>query len=119
MDVEVKDTLPEGVVIISSHPSVGKFNEDTRIWKIGELKANDPVFLILITQVLREGNITNIVSVNTTTYEPNKTNNEANNTTEANPICDLEISKLVNASVVYLNEFVEWTIVVVNNIILC
>ena len=115
LDVAVKDIIPDGVVIISAAPSTGNFSKDTRIWKIGELKANEPVFLVLVTQVLKEGNITNVVSVNTTTYEPNKTNNEANNTTVANPICDLEISKLVNASSVYVNDFVEWTIVVVNN----
>ncbi|WP_406534825.1 Cna B-type domain-containing protein, partial [Methanobrevibacter sp.] len=115
LDVKVKDALPEGVLILSASPSAGSFDEETRIWKIGELKANEPVSLVLVTQILIEGNITNVVSVNTTTYEPNKTNNEANNTTLANPICDLAISKFVNSSVVYLNEFVEWTIVVVNN----
>ena len=115
LDVEVKDTLPKGVIILSATPSTGNFNKDTRVWKIGELKANEPVSLILVTQVLMEGNITNVVSVNTTTYEPNKTNNEANNTTLANPICDLEISKIVNASSVYINGFVEWTVVVVNH----
>jgi uncharacterized repeat protein (TIGR01451 family) len=66
-DVFVKDVLPEGVVIISSHVDVGKFNESTRIWEIGDLKVNDPVSLVLVTQILIEGNITNIVTVNTTT----------------------------------------------------
>ena len=115
LDVIVKDTLPEGVVIINSYTDYGRFDEKTRIWEIGELRPNEPVSLVLVTKILIEGVKTNIVAVNTSTYEPNKTNNEANNTTVANPICDLEITKLVNSSIVYVNDLVVWTIVVVNH----
>ena len=115
LDVIVKDTLPEGVVIINSYTDYGIFDEKTRIWEIGELRPNKPVSLVLVTKILIEGVKTNIVAVNTSTYEPNKTNNEANNTTVANPICDLEITKLVNSSIVYVNDLVVWTIVVVNH----
>ena len=79
------------------------------VWEIGNLDVNNTVSLVLVTKVVVEGNITNVVIVNTSTYEPNKTNNEANNTTVANPVCDLEIIKLVNASRVYENDLVEWT----------
>ncbi|WP_405266951.1 Cna B-type domain-containing protein, partial [Methanobrevibacter sp.] len=113
-DVKVKDTLPAGALILSANPSAGSFDKDTRVWEIGSLAANEPVSLILVTQILTEGDITNVAVVNTSTYEPNRTNNEANNTTIANPICDLEIVKLVNASCVYENELVEWTVSVEN-----
>jgi uncharacterized repeat protein (TIGR01451 family) len=115
LDVKVKDTLPEGVMILNSSTANGTFNEKTRIWEIGELIPNKPVSLVLVTKILTEGNKTNIVYVNTSTYEPNKTNNEANNTTVATPICDLEIVKLVNSSIVYVNDSVVWTITVVNH----
>ena len=113
-DVKVIDTLPEGALILSANPSAGTFDKDTRVWEIGSLAANNPVSLILVTKIVTEGNITNVVVANTSTYEPNKTNNEANNTTVANPGCDLEITKLVNASEVYEGDLVEWTIVVIN-----
>ena len=115
-NVTVKDTLPEGVIITGWDDSAaGRFDNETRIWEIGELEINKPVSLVLVTKVLTEGNITNIVNVNTTTYEPNKTNNEANNTTVAYPICDLEISKAVTPDVVNVTDSVEWTIVVINH----
>jgi uncharacterized repeat protein (TIGR01451 family) len=115
-NVKVLDTLPEGVEIVSYNThSAGSFDKETRIWEIGKLDVNKPVSLVLVTKILTDGNITNIVSVNTTTYEPNKSNNVANNTTVANPICDLEIVKLVNSSIVYLNDSVSWTILVVNH----
>ncbi|MBR6993452.1 MAG: DUF11 domain-containing protein, partial [Methanobrevibacter sp.] len=114
LDVKVKDNLPDGAIILSANPSAGNFDMNTRVWEIGSLDANNPVSLILVTQIVAEGNITNVVVVNTSTYEPNKTNNEANNTTVANPVCDLEIIKLVNASRVYEDDLVEWTITVIN-----
>ena len=115
-DVKVKDILPEGVIITKIDDSAaGRFDNGTRTWEIGELKVNEPVSLVLVTKVLTEGNITNIVVVNTTTYEYNKTNNEANNTTVANPICDLSISKIVSSDTVYLNDSVVWTIEVINH----
>uniref|UniRef100_UPI00388DF5C8 hypothetical protein n=1 Tax=Methanobrevibacter sp. TaxID=66852 RepID=UPI00388DF5C8 len=114
-DVKVKDTLPEGVEIISASADVGSFDKDTRIWEIGKLDANKPVSLVLVTKINAEGNITNIVIANTTTHESDKTNNEANNTTVANPICDLEIVKKVDSTVVYLNDSVIWTIEVINH----
>ena len=115
MDVVVNDNLPAGLKVISATPSVGQFDINTGIWRIGDMDNNTSVFLVLVTQVLTEGSITNIVVVNTTTPETNYTNNEANNTTVVNPICDLEISKIVNLKEVYVGENVIWTIKVKNN----
>ena len=42
-------------------------------------------------------------------------NNRANNTTDVKPVCDVEVTKLVNASEIYFNDLVEWTVVVKNN----
>jgi uncharacterized repeat protein (TIGR01451 family) len=115
VDVVVKDNLPAGLKVIGATPSVGQFDINTGIWRIGDMENNTSVFLVLVTQVLTEGAITNIVVVNTTTPETNDTNNEANNTTVVNPICDLEISKIVNLKEVYVGENVIWTIKVKNN----
>jgi uncharacterized repeat protein (TIGR01451 family) len=115
MDVVVKDNIPAGLKVIGATPSVGQFDIKTGIWRIGDMENNTSVFLVLVTQVLTEGSITNIVVVNTTTPETNVTNNEANNTTVVNPICDLEISKIVNLKEVYVGENVIWTIKVKNN----
>ena len=112
--VVVNDTLPDGLKIISATPTAGSFDEETRIWQIDELRINSPVFLILVTRVLTNGTFMNTVVVNSTTPDSNESNNIANNTTVADPICDLVITKSVNASVVNVTDIVEWTITVVN-----
>ncbi len=56
----------------------------------------------------------NIVVVNSTTQDSNESNNKANNTTVAGALCDLEVTKKVNATNVNITDYVEWTINVVN-----
>ena len=64
---------------------------------------------------IKEGIITNVVTVNSTTPDTDMSNNRANNTTDVKPVCDVEVTKLVNASEIYFNDLVEWTVVVKNN----
>ncbi|WP_067041931.1 Cna B-type domain-containing protein [Methanobrevibacter sp. YE315] len=113
-DVVAKDTLPDGVKLVEV-PENCRLEGNTVIWTIGILPAYDRISLTLLTQVLTEGNKTNIVIVNSTTPDSNESNNRANNTTDVYPVCDLEITKLVNATEVYVNDVVEWTVVVKNN----
>ena len=114
-NVIVKDILPEGMELISYRVSVGNFNEVISEWSIGTLEKDTPVSLVLVTKVLINGTFVNIATVNTTTPESDYTNNEANNTTRADPICDLVIIKVVDSKKVYLGEIVSWTIKITNN----
>ena len=91
------------------------FNEVISEWSIGTLEKDTPVSLVLVTKVLINGTFINIATVNTTTPESDYTNNEANNTTRADPICDLVIIKVVDSKKVYLGEIVSWTIKITNN----
>lgn len=113
-NVIVKDILPKGLELIKYEVSVGNFNEVISEWSIGTLEKDTPVSLILVTKVLIDGTFVNIATVNTTTPESNYTNNRANDTTRADPICDLVISKSVNATKVIKGEYVKWTIKVTN-----
>ena len=113
-NVIVKDILPKGIELINYRVSVGNFNKVISEWSIGTLEKDTPVSLILVTKVLIDGTFVNIATVNTTTPETNYTNNRANNTTVASPICDLVISKLVNATKVVKGDYVKWTIKVTN-----
>ena len=114
-NVIVKDILPDGMELINYRVSVGNFNEVISEWSIGTLEKDTPVSLVLVTKVLIDGTFVNIATVNTTTPESNYTNNRANNTTRADPICDLVISKSVNATKVIKGDLVKWTIKVANN----
>ncbi|MBQ8018450.1 MAG: DUF11 domain-containing protein [Methanobrevibacter sp.] len=113
--VVVNDALPDGLQIIKATPSVGSFDNKTRVWEIEKIDVNDSVSLTLVTKIKYEKSFTNIVTVNSTTPDSNESNNHAQNTTIANPICDLEISKFVNASSVNVGDVVKWTISVSNN----
>jgi uncharacterized repeat protein (TIGR01451 family) len=73
------------------------------------------VNLVLVTQVVKEGSIKNIVVVRTPTNETNYKNNKADNTTVVKPICDVEITKVVDKYRVYVGDTVVWTIKVKNN----
>ena len=108
------DTLPDGLELQSTPAGVTvSGNEFT--WSIGDMDPYTSKVLTIVTKAVKEGNLTNIVVVTTDTNETNSSNNKANNTTQVDPICDLVISKAVNASVINLNETVSWTINVTNN----
>ena len=114
-DVIVKDIMPKGLELVNYIVSVGNFNEVISEWSIGTLDKDASASLVLVTKVLIDGTIVNIATVNTTTPENNYTNNVVNNTTNADPICDLVIVKYVNASEVYIGDIIKWTIIVTNN----
>lgn len=59
--------------------------------------------------------ITNPVEVDTTTPDSNKTNNKANNTTEAFAIVDLAVTKSSDKVQYHVNDTIRWTITVINN----
>ncbi|WP_171776175.1 Cna B-type domain-containing protein [Methanobrevibacter ruminantium] len=114
-NVIVKEILPKGLELIDYNVSVGNFNEVISEWSIGTLEKDTAVSLVLVTKVLIDGTLINIATVNTTTLDNNYTNNVANNTTVASPICDLVISKIVNATKVNIDDILTWTVRVTNN----
>ena len=71
--------------------------------------------MTLITQAVKEGFLTNVVYVNSTTPDKNTTNNRANNTTHVSPVCDIEVIKLVSVKKAYVGEELTWTIRVTNH----
>ena len=114
-NVIVKDIMPKGLKLVNYSVSVGNFNEVISEWSVGTLDKGEAASLILVTKVLINGTFINIATVNTTTPEKNYTNNIVNNTTNADPVCDLVIVKSVNATKVYYGDLVKWTIKVTND----
>ena len=93
----------------------GDYNVTTGIWYIGDLPYKGFAQLIILTEVISPGNISNFVSVNSTENDTNLTNN--NDTIKnitAVPQVDLVITKDVNASVVTVNDIVQFNITVYN-----
>ena len=93
----------------------GTFNRADLVWHIPLLRNNHSETLTLHTIVnATNKNLTNYVNVTSDTYDPNETNNEAENTTEAVPEADLVIIKTVNNSTPMKGDTVTWTLVVIN-----
>ena len=111
--VTVTDKLPEGLIFVSSN---GDYNASTGIWTVGDLANKESRSLIITTLVnITNATIRNVANVTSETYDPNKTNNEANNTTDVDPLADLEIVKLVSNSTAHKDDVITWTIIVTNN----
>ena len=111
--VYVTDSLPAGLIYLDSD---GNYDVNTHTWTIGDLAVGSTVVLNIRTIVnISNTTILNVATVDSSTYDPNKTNNEANNTTKANPSADLSVVKLVSDKTIVNRDTITWTIIVKNN----
>ncbi|WP_407422673.1 hypothetical protein, partial [Methanobrevibacter sp.] len=112
VDVVVTDVLPAGLIYIKDD-SNGKYKNN--VWTIGTLESRTFTTLEITTEVaISNANITNVAVVTSDTYDPDKTNNEDNDTIEVPPMADVEIAKVASVSQAYYGDEVNWTIVVFN-----
>ena len=111
--VYVTDKLPAGLIYVDSD---GNYDVNTHTWTIGDLAVGNTVVLNIRTIVnISNTTILNVATVNSTTYDPNETNNKDNNTTKSNPIADLSVVKLVSDKTTINGNIITWTIIVKNN----
>ncbi|WP_298499694.1 Ig-like domain repeat protein [uncultured Methanobrevibacter sp.] len=116
-NVNVTEVLSPHLKMVDYHTWNSEYNVTEGIWYIGDLAKDDWRQLIIETQVISAGNITNVVSVNSTQNDTNKSNNNASipNIT-AWDVVDLNITKKVNVGdVVLVGQTVIFTITVWNN----
>jgi len=112
VNVVVTDKLPAGLIFNGAD---GDYDPATGVWNVGNLAKDESRSLVITTIVnITNTTIRNVANVTTGTYDPNKTNDEANNTTVVSPEADLEIVKLVSAKNTYKGDIITWTIVVTN-----
>ena len=112
--VNVTDKLPDGLKYLS-HDGFGRYDSQAGLWFIGDLDANQLVSLKIITQAVKEGNITNVASATSDEVDFNTTDDADNDTVNVKPYVDLKITKTVNIKEVNVGDSVIWTIVVKNN----
>ena len=112
-DAYAVDKLPNGLIFNGAD---GNYDETTGIWYIGELNVGDTKVLQIRTIVnITNTTILNVATVNSSVYDPNETNNIANNTTKSNTLSDLSVIKLVSQKVSVVGDTITWTIKVTNN----
>lgn len=115
VNVTVRDNIPHGLIYISDDGK-GTYDPATGIWNVGDLINHRGLVLNILTLVnITNANVTNVAVGNTTTFDPNETNNEDNDTTEVDPKADLVVVKIVSNATSRFGDTVVWTLNVTNN----
>ena len=113
-NVVVNERLPSGLKLLSADTDIGSYKDG--IWNVGSLNSGDVVILKLTTEVtILNGTLENIVNVTTSTYDPNKDNNNDSEIVNVSTIADLELTFVSNKDVVNVGDEIIWTITVVNH----
>ena len=113
--VQVNDLLDDGLIFVKSSSTKGNYDVKSGIWTIDSLAPETDETLNIYCKVNKIGKILNFVSVNSTQYDWNESNNHDNESVKAVKIADLSVIKLINNSNPNYNDLIKWTIIVSNN----
>lgn len=114
-NVQVNDLLDDGLIFVKSSSTKGNYDVKSGIWTIDSLAPETDETLNIYCKVNKIGKIINFVSVNSTQYDWNESNNHDNESVDAVKIADLSVIKLINNSNPNYNDLIKWTIIVSNN----
>lgn len=114
-NVQVNDLLDDGLIFVKSSSTKGSYDAKSGIWTIDSLAPETDETLNIYCKVNKIGKILNFVSVNSTQYDWNESNNHDNESVNAVKIADLSVIKLINNSNLNYNDLIKWTIIVSNN----
>ncbi|WP_407410509.1 hypothetical protein [Methanobrevibacter sp.] len=112
-DIQVIDSLPEGLELISYRCSAGSYFED--VWEIDHLVNGASECLVLRCLVNALDEIENIAKVIPSQHDWNESNNNDSDKISSNPVADLSIVKFANVSQANYLDLVKWTLIVTNN----
>ena len=110
--VAVADTLPAGLSLVASSPSVGSYIAGT--WTIGGLASGASETIDVIATVTSAAAITNTATVSSTSYDGTAANDSDSASVDV-PEADLAITKTVDNAAPALNGNVTFTLTVTNN----
>ena len=114
VDAFVSEKLPAGLEMIKYTATKGTY--ENGIWKVGYMANGEKVVLTITTKVtVSNANITNVVAANSSTYDPDYSNNNDSAIAEVYPYIDLALAKIANIDKVTVGDKVIWTIIVKNN----
>ncbi len=120
--VEVTDQLPDGLIYVTSTPSIGAYNELTGLWTIGTINAGDQATLQIVATVTGAGPYINTAEItNSDKEDPDSTpnNNQPNEDDQdsagvGGQLVDIELVKEVVFGDYSFGEIVEYIITVYN-----
>ena len=112
--VNVNALIPEGLIYLSSSPSIGDYDSTNGIWTIGNLDAGENQTLVINVQTNKTGLIDFPVNVSSIEDDSNLTNNYDNKTIRV-LMADLAIDVKASDDNLNYGDVVDWTVTVVNN----
>ncbi len=112
--VNVSAVIPEGLIYLSSTPSIGNYDSINGIWTIGSLDSGDNQTLIINIETNKTGLIDFPVNVSSIEDDSNLTNNYDNKTIRV-LMADLAIDVEASDDDLSYGDLVDWTVAVVNN----
>ena len=113
VDTVVSEVLPDGLELINYTATKGTYTDG--IWTVGNMESGESLTLVLNTKVtISNANITNVVAANSSTYDPDESNNNDSAIAKIYPYVDLELAKIANIEKVNVGDKVIWTIIVKN-----
>ena len=113
-DVNLVDVLPEGLILINT-TAKDKYNPETGVLTIGDLKVNETFTFKMTTVINATGPIVNKVNVTSHEFDTNVENNHAERDIFVNPASDLAVVKSVSNISPNYRDHVTWTIEISNN----
>lgn len=66
-DVIVTEQIPDGLTLLSATPEVGTWDDDLRLWSVGELAVGETVALQVVTDTDVTGVLTNVATASSST----------------------------------------------------
>ena len=110
-EVFVSDVIQNGLQLITTQ---GDGEYEDSLWYVGDLMAGESKMLELVCKVVATGDLENYASVWGSEYDPDLSNNEAEESLSVNPASDLSITKTVSKYKYNVGDLVRFSIKVVN-----
>jgi uncharacterized repeat protein (TIGR01451 family) len=119
-NVTVSEVLSEHLTMVEYSTWDSYYDADEGVWHIGNLTKNDWRQIFIVAKAISVGVVSNEVSVTSTEYDTNKSNNKACSNNVVIDEADLMISQKSNVTsgVVYVGDLIEFTVTARNNGIL-
>ncbi len=117
-NVEVTDTLPGNVAFVSATPSVGSFDNDSKVWSIPNVPTTNgianPLTLTIVATATSTGRSFNTVTITASdVWDPNDRNNTAKTPTDPQE-ADLVVSKTADDATPNVGDNVTFVVTVDN-----
>ncbi len=113
--VRVVDTLPSGLVYLAHQASAGVYFPEFNVWTVPVLAPGASETLNLTVLVNATGEFINTVSVTSTEYDPDLTNNFASEVLNGRPVADIAVQKTVLVTPINNGQTTNFTVTVTNN----